>query len=157
MSILNVIKQTLGLSGTASENHHWDGSVANQLKLKKGTPASPGVDVMTVDAAGKPDFPQLIRSLGTFGSYELPGGLIIKWGTEPMSLGDHAVTYSTPFTTATYNVQATLLGAPGSGIEQITASAGGLTVSGFNIYPRYGDPFGAGIATQNIMWIAIGK
>lgn len=48
MSIIKSIKQVLGLSGTASENHFWDGSVANQLSLKRGTPEAPGATVMQV-------------------------------------------------------------------------------------------------------------
>ena len=48
MSIIKSIKQVLGLSGTASENHFWDGSVANKLSLKRGTPDVPGATVMQV-------------------------------------------------------------------------------------------------------------
>lgn len=48
MSIIKSIKQVLGLSGTASQNHFWDGSVPNQLSLKRGTPDAPGADVMSV-------------------------------------------------------------------------------------------------------------
>lgn len=45
-SIVNT--QTVGVSSTASENHFWDGSVANQLTLKRGTPASVGSTVLQV-------------------------------------------------------------------------------------------------------------
>lgn len=48
MSIIKSIKQVLGLSSTASENHFWDGSVPNQLSLKRGTPEAPGADVFAV-------------------------------------------------------------------------------------------------------------
>lgn len=48
MSIIKSIKQVLGLSGTASQNHFWDGSVPNQLSLKRGTPATPGATVLEV-------------------------------------------------------------------------------------------------------------
>lgn len=61
MSIIKSIKQVLGLSGTASENHFWDGSVPNQLTLRKGTPDAPGVIVMVVGADGKVTFPQGIN------------------------------------------------------------------------------------------------
>lgn len=47
MSIIKSIKQALGLSGTASENHFWDGSVPNQLSLKRGTPDAPGTTLMS--------------------------------------------------------------------------------------------------------------
>lgn len=56
MSTLNLIKQVLGLFSTASQNHHWDGSVANQLSLKRGTPASPGAKVIDI-VDGKVEFP----------------------------------------------------------------------------------------------------
>jgi len=46
MSLIKSIKQVLGLSGTAAENHFWDGSVANQLTLKRGTPDAPGATVL---------------------------------------------------------------------------------------------------------------
>jgi hypothetical protein len=47
MSIIKSIKQVLGL-GPAAENHFWDGSVPNQLSLKRGTPDAPGSTVMQV-------------------------------------------------------------------------------------------------------------
>ncbi len=50
MSLITSIKQILGLSVTASENHFWDGSVANKLTLRRGTPDSPGAKVLEVDA-----------------------------------------------------------------------------------------------------------
>lgn len=58
MSLLKTIRAQLGLSNTPAENHFFDGSVANQLTLKKGTPDAQGADVMTVDSAGKVAFPQ---------------------------------------------------------------------------------------------------
>lgn len=58
MSIIKSIKQVLGLSGTASQNHFWDGSVPNQLSLKRGTPEAPGVTVFA-SVSGVPEFPNL--------------------------------------------------------------------------------------------------
>lgn len=49
---LTVPKQQLGLSGTAAENHFWDGSTANQLSLKRGTPGAPGTEVLKVSGGG---------------------------------------------------------------------------------------------------------
>ena len=57
MSIIKSIKQVLGL-GPAAENHFWDGSVANQLSLKRGTPDAPGSTVFSA-SAGVPMFPVL--------------------------------------------------------------------------------------------------
>ena len=44
MSLLRSIKAQLGLmsGGNESQNHFWDGSVANQLTLKRGVPDAPG-------------------------------------------------------------------------------------------------------------------
>lgn len=47
MSIIKSIKQVLGL-GPAAENHFWDGSVPNQLSLKRGTPDAPGAELLNV-------------------------------------------------------------------------------------------------------------
>jgi len=57
MSLLKSIKQQLGL-GPAAENHFWDGSVANQLSLKRGTPDAPGATVFSAQS-GIPMFPVL--------------------------------------------------------------------------------------------------
>lgn len=56
MSLLKMIKAQLGLSNTPGENHFWDGSVANQLSLKRGTPDAPGAKVIDV-VSGKVEFP----------------------------------------------------------------------------------------------------
>lgn len=50
MSIIQSIKQVLGLSGTASENHFWDGSIPNILSLKRGIPSAPGAEVININA-----------------------------------------------------------------------------------------------------------
>lgn len=60
MSIIKSIKQVLGL-GPAAENHFWDGSVPNQLTLRKGTPEAPGIIVMQIGSDGKVTFPQGIN------------------------------------------------------------------------------------------------
>ena len=110
MSILNVIKQTFGLSGTASENHHWDGSVANILKLKKGTPASPGVDVITVNSTGQVTFPQNTMSMIRLaspgsGSIAATTNTAIRYFTDivqsqgtDISLGANPITLGATFT-----------------------------------------------------------
>lgn len=56
MSLLKMIKAQLGLNNTPGENHFWDGSVANQLSLKRGTPDSPGAKVIDI-VNGKVEFP----------------------------------------------------------------------------------------------------
>lgn len=50
MSLIRTIRQQLGLmsGGNESQNHFWDGSVANALTLKRGVPDAPGATVMSV-------------------------------------------------------------------------------------------------------------
>lgn len=57
MSLLKSIKQQLGL-GPAAENHFFDGSVPNQLTLKRGTPDAPGITIFA-SQSGVPMFPVL--------------------------------------------------------------------------------------------------
>ena len=59
MSLLRSIRQQLGLmsGGNESQNHFFDGSVPNQLTLKRGTPDAPGATVMQV-VDGVVSFPQ---------------------------------------------------------------------------------------------------
>lgn len=80
MSVIQSIKQVLGLSGTASENHFWDGSVPNQLSLKRGTPAAPGAELIKA-LNGALSFPSQGQSLAANGYVKLPGGLIVQWGS----------------------------------------------------------------------------
>lgn len=47
---VSIPKTQMGVSATASENHFWDGSVANKLTLKRGTPDAPGAIVFEADA-----------------------------------------------------------------------------------------------------------
>lgn len=61
---VSIPKTQMGISATASENHFWDGSVANQLSLKRGTPDAPGVTVM-LENAGIVKFPQRVTGPGT--------------------------------------------------------------------------------------------
>ncbi len=57
MSMIKSIFQQLGL-GPAAEDHHWDGSVPNQLTLKRGTKDAPGATVFSAQS-GVPMFPVL--------------------------------------------------------------------------------------------------
>ena len=66
MSIIKSIKQVLGLSGTAGENHFWDGSVPNQLSLKRGTPEAPGPTVLGI-SNGKVSALQNAQTVQNFG------------------------------------------------------------------------------------------
>lgn len=69
----------VGTSATTTENHFWDGSVANQLTLKRGTPEAPGVELIKA-LNGVLSFPNQGQSLSADGYVKLPGGVIIQWG-----------------------------------------------------------------------------
>lgn len=97
MSIIKSIKQVLGLSGTASENHFWDGSAPNQLSLKRGTPEAPGAELIKA-LNGVLSFPSQGQLLAANGYVKLPGGLIIQWGNGTTSAaGETTVPYAIAF------------------------------------------------------------
>jgi len=119
MSVIKSIKQQLGLGGAASEQHFWDGSVANQLSLKRGTPDAPGAEL--IKAAGDVlSFPQLGKSLGananTASWFELPNGLIIQTGPVPQvsAGGGLQVNFPKVFPTACLSVVITSMISAGS-------------------------------------------
>lgn len=59
MSLLRAIKAQLGLSGTPGNNFTLDASADNgTMKLARNS----GQDIMTVDAAGKVAFPQMVQT-----------------------------------------------------------------------------------------------
>jgi hypothetical protein len=104
MSIIKSIKQVLGLSGTASENHFWDGSVPNQLSLKRGTPDAPGAELIKA-LNGALSFPSQGQSLTQNGYVKLPGGLIVQWGSQVVGINGissitSSVIFPIPFPTA---------------------------------------------------------
>ena len=86
MSIIKSIKQVLGL-GPAAENHFWDGSVANQLSLKRGTPDAPGSTVMQV-VDGAANF--AVTPFGTF-TPTLVGITSAGVGTYTTQFGDYRI------------------------------------------------------------------
>lgn len=60
MSLLKTIRTQLGLSVTPANNFTLDASADNgTLKLARGNAGAPTQDILTVDAAGRPGFPQL--------------------------------------------------------------------------------------------------
>ena len=60
MSLLNTIRIKLGLSNTPANNFVLDASADNgTMKLARGNPGATTQDILTVDAGGRPGFPQL--------------------------------------------------------------------------------------------------
>lgn len=60
MSLIKAIKAQLGLSNTATQNFTLDASAADgTMKLARGNAGATTQDIITVDAAGRPGFPQL--------------------------------------------------------------------------------------------------
>lgn len=145
MSVIKSIKQVLGLSGTASENHFWDGSVPNQLSLKRGTPDAPGVELIKA-LNGALSFPNQGQSLAANGYVKLPGGLIIQWGTGSIAVDGNgqSITYPIPFPNGVLSLHAQSL----AGASVITMSVQIVDVRYFNIW--------AGVGTPGFTWIAIG-
>jgi hypothetical protein len=146
MSIIKSIKQVLGL-GPAAENHFWDGSVANQLILKRGTPDAPGVELIKA-SNGVLSFPNQGQSLTTNGYVNLPGGLIVQWG-EVTKTGDTAqpVSFPIPFT----QILALTLGLNDPNSSTTLVSTTSATNIGFNVlaYNNSG--------SSRVYWIALGR
>lgn len=157
MSIIKSIKQVLGL-GPAAENHFWDGSVPNQLILKRGTPDAPGAELIKV-LNGVLSFPNQGQSLAQNGYIKLPGGLIVQWGLSPSGVtGNQQIFFPIPFPTMCLGVQTTAIvgGAPTSVMTANLATP--PTTSEFTASKRYtnGATAAFGNAAEQFYWIAIG-
>ena len=86
----------------------------------------------------------------TNGEIVFPGGLIMKWGTVTGVLNPIAVVYTTPFPTATLNVQLTAASSSGLGSENTAVvSSSTLTAAGFSFRK---DP----AISNPTYWLAIG-
>jgi len=155
VSIIKSIKQVLGL-GPAAENHFWDGSVANQLTLKRGTPDAPGTELMKF-LAGVVSFPNQGQSLTGNGYVKLPGGLIVQWGVSGAVVGQERVTFPIPFPNAFLQAVA---------IPLVSAQAADLMLAASIFTPTLVDMFiikrfvlgTAAVTTSSVTcsWIAIG-
>jgi len=109
------------------------------------------VEALHIATDGKVAFPQMPQTLETNGSYELPGGLIIKWGT--LTTGSSAtspVAFASAFTTACYVVSTNT-----QNTGPYVSNTNSLSVSGFNCDAWVMS--GATRAAVIVNWIAIGK
>jgi hypothetical protein len=91
------------------------------------------------------------QSLAASGYQNLPGGLILQWGTGTYT-SPQAVTFPIAFPNSAVNISGTAdalsTGTPGEGF-----SYANLTTTGFNIYPYIGQSAGTNIVCK---WIAFG-
>lgn len=95
MSLLKTIRAQLGLSSTPANNFTLTAEADNgTMKLARGVAGATTQDVMTINALGEVDFPQMIRSIAGNGYLKLPSGLIIQWQV----LGAIPANTSTAFT-----------------------------------------------------------
>lgn len=120
------------------------------MKLARGNAGATTQDILTVDAAGKVSFPQQGQSLAASGYVKLPGGLIIQWGsTSGLTGGSGSITFPTPFPTACFAFNATLVPSAGYGF----VSADTPTTTSVQVVTRNSS------ATPTLFafsWIAVG-
>ena len=142
MSILKTVKIKLGNSLSAINNFLFDASAQNgTMKLEREN----GQEVMKFLSNGKPEFAQLVKTFGTNGSFELPNGLIVKWGRLVTGWGtNNAVTFPVQFPNACVFGCASVQ----NGSQAVAASTG-ISQTTITIFQ--------GAATnQDTVWFAIG-
>lgn len=149
MSTLKINRTQLGQSNTATNNFTLTAEAADgTMKLARGNAGATTQDIITVASNGVVDFPQLARTLGTSGSFTLPGGLIVKWGAVPslVASGTSVVTFpGGSFPTAVVSVMVT----PASSTIS-SGSATSATSSGFTLLNNNSG------STVSFYWLAIG-
>lgn len=146
----------LGDSSTATQNFTLQTNVDGTLKLARGNAGATTQDILTIDTNGKVDLLNLARSLGTTGSYTLPGGLIIKWGSGTSSgtaVGNCAVTFATAFPTTCYAVFAI----SGNSAGYIVSGSGSPTASSAPNLTLRNSSSQVIVSGIGFSWIAIGN
>jgi len=128
---LKVNQVQLGDSATATQNFTLQTNVDGTAKLARGNAGATTQDILTIDTNGKVDLLNLVRSIGAEGSYTLPGGLIIKWGTCTSSTTPTTKTFPVAFPTACFSVVITPQRSSGTTYADGVTS---VTASGFNAY-----------------------
>lgn len=129
MSTLKTNRVQLGQSGTATQNFTLTADAADgTMKLARGVAGATTQDIMTINALGEVDFPQLVRSYGANGYQKLPGGLIIQWGAVGGSASAAVpFTYPIAFPTALRSLVMTVAIVPGGSGSFATVEGQGLT------------------------------
>ena len=88
------------------------------------------------------------HSFAASGYFQLPGGLILNWGTGSTSSGSGSITFSKAFTAACYGVFLTETGSGTATHNNLIASSSPST-TGCNVY-------GAAAQSLNFFFLAIG-
>jgi microcystin-dependent protein len=138
-------KLGIGVSATIGNNFNLDASANNgTMKLARES----GQDVMTVDAAGKPRFPQLAQLISSNGYKVLEGGLIVQWGSGNLVSGGAAVTFPLQFPNSVFAISITadqaISGVTGEGLAaQIVNTVAFQAHNNWQV-------------AVNVTWIAIG-
>lgn len=156
MSRLKLQAVQVGTNSDSTKNFAVDASQADgTLKISRGNLGATTQDVLTVAAStGKIDFPQLARTIGASGSYELPGGLILKWGKSASS-ATGSVTVALDFQNAVFNFSVTPDIAVGASAVFLNVDSSTTTKSGATVFAR-NQANNAYIAV-NFFWFAIGN
>lgn len=160
MSILKTNAVQIGQSNTATANFALTAANADgTVKLARGNVGATTQDVMTVDAAGKVDFPAGLtaflgsnQSLALNGYQKFPGGLIIQWGEGNYSGNGGVVTFPIPFPNAVFQI---LSIDGGTGVHNIAAVKNNLS-SFLNYSLEPGATLPSYAAATYVRWFAIG-
>lgn len=152
MSLLKAIKAQLGLSNTPANNFTITAEADNgTLKLARGNAGATTQDILTVDAGGKPTFPQLTKTISAQSTLEQVNGLIIKTGSSAGGGEPFGVTFTSQFPTACLfvGVQVSVTSDPGASVS-LTVSAKSAT--GFSVLRMEG----GATTVSPFDWVAIG-
>lgn len=156
MSTLKTNRVQLGQSGTATQNFTLTADAADgTMKLARGVAGATTQDILTINALGEVDFPQLVRSYGASGYQKLPGGLIIQWGdgvTNGSGVG--TVTFPINFPNAIFQCYAAdrAIAAATANAQIVSCNDG--SVSGMTVYSMNDTGVAA---TSQFKWFAIGN
>lgn len=142
------INAQVGQHTTAGQNHFLDGSIADQMTLKRGTVDAPGAEILKV-LEGVLSFPNQGQLLAPNGYVKLPGGLIIQWGNGTAVGGGIAqAPFPTPFPNSCLQMAANSIS------SNIVMAVSTFDATEYTIYANLGST-GAGTDTS-FRWIAVG-
>jgi hypothetical protein len=99
------------------------------------------------DTGGVTQLTQGTATAATAGQVLLPGGILMKWGTQAISgASPQAVTFPTAFPTAIFNIQVTAATDSSQAYRSTNATTAGFTLR-----------WDVSVAAQNIYWVALGN
>ena len=153
--VVTTPQEVIGVSATASENHFFDGTTANTLSIRRGTPATPGSEIIKV-LSGVLSFPNQDQSLATPGYVTLPGGLIVQWGSSVVSTnvsGNASISFPKTFTSSVATIVVSNGDVAPSGVSFLGLE--GTSTTGFNI--RVNTAAGSAyVGAYRANWLAVG-